>query len=408
MPGLRAEGKRQGEQAQGGMGVDVVRLGEPALVHAYRHLRVRALFRVPGCRLPVHGQAVWGYTIAAASLVVALTAPVLGAIADAVGPRKPWVLAFSALYVVGAAGLWGAAPGLADPTAILAFLAIALIGAEYTGVFTNAALPALGGRDEIGRISGSGWALGYWGGLASLALVLGLIAPVPGSERTVIGLEPILGLDPERGEGARAVGPLSALWYIVFVVPFFLWTPDAPRRPRVSNAVATGLRDLKRTLALLPSRGSLLAYLVSSMFYRDALGGMYVFGGIYAGGHHGRQAVGDAYLGYVHRREERALPQGQRHDDTDIRLYAGEGRGTVRFGVAHPEQPRAQRGRHPQHRERRGCGARPRRIRGHRRPRRRAAWPSRGPPRAFPRCRSAMTARARSTSSCTSARRPRA
>ena len=118
----------------------------------------------------------------------------------------------------------------------------------------------------------------------SLALVLGLIAPVPGSERTVIGLEPILGLDPERGEGARAVGPLSALWYIVFVVPFFLWTPDAPRRPRVSNAVATGLRDLKRTLALLPSRGSLLAYLVSSMFYRDALGGMYVFGGIYAAG----------------------------------------------------------------------------------------------------------------------------
>ena len=84
---------------------------------------------------------------------------------------------------------------------------------------TNAALPALGGRDEIGRISGSGWALGYWGGLASLALVLGLIAPVPGSERTVIGLEPILGLDPERGEGARAVGPLSVLWYIGRVQP---------------------------------------------------------------------------------------------------------------------------------------------------------------------------------------------
>ena len=105
-----------------------------------------------------------------------------------------------------------------------------------------------------------------------------------GSARTVIGLEPILGLDPGRGEGARAVGPLSALWYIVFVVPYFLWTPDAPRRPRVSNAVAAGLRDLKRTLALLPSRGSFLAYLVSSMFYRDALGGMYVFGGIYAAG----------------------------------------------------------------------------------------------------------------------------
>ena len=233
---------------------------------------------------PVHGQAVWGYAIAAGSVVVALTAPVLGAIADAVGPRKPWMLAFSALYVVGAAGLWGAAPGLADPTAILAFLVIALIGAEYTGVFTNAVMPALGGRDEIGRISGSGVALGYWGGLASLAVVLSLMVPVPGSERTVIGLEPILGLDPGRGEGARAVGPLSALWHIVFVVPFFLWTPDAPRRPRGSNAVAKGLRDLKRTLAALPSRGGFVAYLVSSMFYRDAVGGIYVFGGVYASG----------------------------------------------------------------------------------------------------------------------------
>ena len=121
------------------------------------------------------------------------------------GPRKPWVLAFSALYVVGAAGLWGAAPGLADPTAILAFLAIALIGAEYTGVFTNAALPALGGREEIGRISGSGWALGYWGGLASLALVLGLIAPVPGSDRTVIGLEPTVARIPLPSVCGRGV-----------------------------------------------------------------------------------------------------------------------------------------------------------------------------------------------------------
>ena len=66
--------------------------------------------------------------------------------------------------------------------------------------------------------------------------------------------------------------------------------------------------------------------------------------------------------------EDRRLCPGQRHDGTGVRLHAGEGRGTVRFGVAHPEQPRAQRGRHPQQRERRGCGARPRRIRGHRRP----------------------------------------
>ena len=81
---------------------------------------------------PAEGQVVWGFAIAVGSIIVALTAPVLGAVADASEPRKPWVLAFSALYVVGAAGLWGAAPGLADLTMPLAFLVIAVIGVEYT------------------------------------------------------------------------------------------------------------------------------------------------------------------------------------------------------------------------------------------------------------------------------------
>ena len=208
----------------------------------------------------------------------------LGAVADASGPRKPWILIFSALYIIGVAGLWGAAPGLADLTLILAFLVIALIGAEFTGVFTNSLLPELGTREEIGRISGSGWAMGYWGGLASLVIVLGLMAPMPGSEKTLVGLDPIFGLDPAHGEGARATGPMSAIWYIVFIIPFFLWTPDAERRLHASNAVAKGLRDLKNTLVTLPLKTSLFAYLMSSMFYRDALSGLYIFGGIYAAG----------------------------------------------------------------------------------------------------------------------------
>ena len=126
--------------------------------------------------------------------------------------------------------------------------------------------------------------MGYWGGLVSLVIVLCLIAPIPGSEKTLVGLDPIFGLDPARGEGARATGPLSALWYIVFIIPFFLWTPDVKRRPLASSAVAEGLRDLKITLVTLPSKTSLFAYLMSSMFYRDALNGLYIFGGIYAAG----------------------------------------------------------------------------------------------------------------------------
>ena len=186
---------------------------------------------------PAQGQAAWGYAISIGSIVIALMAPVLGAVADARGPRKSWILIFSVLYIAGAAGLWGAAPGLADLTPILAFLVVAQIGAELTGVFTNSLLPGLGTREEIGRISGSGWAMGYWGGLASLVIVLGLMAPMSGSETTLIGLDPIFGLDPECGEGARAAGPMAAIWYIVFMIPSSsgLRTQNAGRSPRAPS-----------------------------------------------------------------------------------------------------------------------------------------------------------------------------
>ncbi len=233
---------------------------------------------------PVAGQASWGYAVAAGSIIVALLAPILGAVADAGGARRPWIVGFSVVYVLGVAGLWMAAPDAGNVTLVLGFLILALIGAEFTTVFTNALLPELGTKSEIGRISGSGWAMGYFGGLCSLAIVLCFLAPAPGSERTLIGLEPVLGLDAAQGEGARATGPMSAIWYAVFMVPFFLWAPDSPRRPTASKAVRTGLQHLGRTLRKLPSRRSLFAYLLSSMFYRDALSGLYVFGGIYAAG----------------------------------------------------------------------------------------------------------------------------
>lgn len=233
----------------------------------------------------VVGQEIWGYAIAAGSVLMALSAPVLGSVADAQGPRKPWILAFSLIYLVGVTGLWLATPGMDDPLTVLVLLAVALIGAEIATVFVNSILPEVGPHEELGRISGSGWAFGYWGGLVALVIVLGLMTPAPGSDRTMLGIAPVFGLDAAQGEGARATGPFSALWYAVFMVPFFLWSPDVKRRAgATADAVREGLQNLKQTLAGLPSRPSLLAYLLASMFYRDAILGIGTFGGIYASG----------------------------------------------------------------------------------------------------------------------------
>ena len=232
---------------------------------------------------PVRGQAVWGTAAAVGGWTVAVLAPLLGAVADRTGARKAWVLAFSVPYLLGCLGFWLATPAMPDPTVVLAAFVLAFIGSELGQIFTNAMLPDLGPRREIGRISGSGWALGYLGGLVSLVAVLALLVPAPGGERTLIGIAPVFGLDPAAGEPARATGPLAAIWYVVFALPLFLWTPDAPRRP-AARAFRAGLADLAATLRQLRRHRSLSAYLIASMVYRDALAGLFTFGGIYAAG----------------------------------------------------------------------------------------------------------------------------
>ncbi len=234
---------------------------------------------------PVEGQALWGFATGAAGLVIALLSPVLGAVADAAGRRKPWIATFSVLVLLGCFALWFAVPGAeyAVPLAMVAF-AVATIGAEFAGVFTNAMMPTLVPPGKLGRLSGTGWAMGYVGGLISLALILAFFVASPETGTTLAGLAPAFGLDATSFAGDRAAGPFSALWYLVFVLPLFLFTPDAPRLEPVAAAVKTGISNLKRTILSVTSHGNVFLYLIAHMIYADGLVGLFAFGGIYATG----------------------------------------------------------------------------------------------------------------------------
>jgi UMF1 family MFS transporter len=227
-------------------------------------------------------QAWWGYGLSAAGICIALLAPILGAIADGSGRRLPWIWLFSLFYVLGSAGLWWTAPQDFSMVWALFCFGIGLIGMEFATIFTNAYLPDLHpDPDERGRLSGSGWAFGYLGGLLALMIML-LLFQAGDNGRTMMGIAPLLGLDPETGADTRIVGPLSAIWYAVFMVPFFLYVRDTPALHSEQVGLGAGLREVLSTIRGLPKNPSLLAYLGSSMFYRDALNGMYTFGGIYA------------------------------------------------------------------------------------------------------------------------------
>lgn len=227
-------------------------------------------------------QALWGWGQTLSGVVIACLAPFLGAVADGSGRRMAWIWLFSAFYVAGAFMLWTLAPDASAPATVLLWFAIGLIGMEFATIFTNALMPDLTTPDQMGKVSGTGFAFGYAGGILSLLLML-LFFVENSTGKTLIGLAPAFGLDPALREGTRAVGPFTAIWYIVFMIPFFLWVHEPPHRgPRV--AVSDALRGLARYIAALPKRPSLFAFLGASMFYRDALNALYAFGGVYASG----------------------------------------------------------------------------------------------------------------------------
>ena len=230
------------------------------------------------------GQSMWGYATGIGGLAIALSSPVLGAIADATGPRKPWILVFSLIGITACFMLWYATPGMENLTWMLLVIALAVFGMEFAAVFNNAMMADLVPRAQLGRLSGSAWALGYVGGLISLVVVLGLFSASPESGKTLLGLSPIFGLDPVTHEGDRAAGPYTAIWYALFVIPMFLFTPDVVRRVSQAGAIREGLSRLGKTLRSLPAERSYFSFLISSMFYRDALNALYAFGGIYAAG----------------------------------------------------------------------------------------------------------------------------
>jgi UMF1 family MFS transporter len=241
---------------------------------------------------PASGQALWGFATAAAGLTIALMSPVLGAIADASGRRKPWIAAFGTLLVIGSCAMWIGKPG--DPSVILPLLlayAIATVGIEFATVFNNAMMPSLVPPNKIGRLSGTGWATGYVGGILSLILVLGFLAANPETGRTLFGYIPLFGLDPVSHQGDRITGPLTGIWFIIFVLPMFLFTPDYPAKRPVRDALREGLIELRQTLRDLPRHKSMAAFLLANMIYTDGLVSLFAFGGIYAAGTFGWHTI---------------------------------------------------------------------------------------------------------------------
>lgn len=226
------------------------------------------------------GAAQWGIAMAVSGGLIALLSPFLGAVADYYGARKPWILLFTLLCAAATALLYFGMPqgSAANILLILGLVVFANTAFEIALVFNNAVLPHLAPPFLLGRVSGWAWGLGYAGGLVCLILALVLLVGLGDSG-------PLLPLPQGHSENIRAVGPLVALWMVIFTVPMMVYTPDVPRSAMtLGQTLGRGMRQLRDTARTLRGQGDLLRFLIASAIYRDGLNTLFAMGGLYAAG----------------------------------------------------------------------------------------------------------------------------
>lgn len=235
-----------------------------------------AYFTQAVAQSPELGTAQWSRAQSAAALFVALLSPVLGAIADRGGRRKPWLLAFSLLCIGATALLWFVLPAPAYVPRALMLVALATVGFELAQVFYNAMLPDLAAKSRVGRWSGWGWGLGYAGGLG--CLVLALVGFIQTDD-------PWFGVGKAEAANVRATALVVAVWFALFALPLFLLVHERPGPAvPVSAAIRGGLRALARTARGMRRHRAAALFLLAQMIYADGLVTLFAFGGIYAAG----------------------------------------------------------------------------------------------------------------------------
>lgn len=222
------------------------------------------------------GTTQWGNTISIAGIIVALSGPVLGALTDQGGRRKPWIAAFTILCVASTASLWFIKPSTNYLMLALILVALGTVASEYAFIFYNSMLPALVKSHNMGKWSGWGWGLGYAGGL--LCLVFCLFAFVKTQN-------PWFALDKDSAQNIRATFVFAALWYLLFALPLLLFTPDTRSSGKnFSTALRDGLQQLKDSVYRIRQYSNIVRFLIARMIYIDGLAAVFAFGGVYAAG----------------------------------------------------------------------------------------------------------------------------
>jgi UMF1 family MFS transporter len=221
------------------------------------------------------GDRLWGLANFLAMAVVALTSPILGAFSDYSGRRKFFLIATTLQTVLATALLYFVGPG--DVVSGIVLYVVATIGFECGYVFYNSFLPDVSTPRTIGRVSGWAWAIGYAGGLLSLALCTPLIKRPLKDAQGVI--------DAIAVGNRQASFLLVAAFFLVFALPSFIWLRESKPLGRLSGLreyVTVGFRRTAQTLRHLNRYRETGKFVLASLFFTDGITTVISFSAIYA------------------------------------------------------------------------------------------------------------------------------
>ena len=205
------------------------------------------------------GDLYWSIGTSAAMIVTAFISPVLGAIADYSAGKKRFLLFFTLLCIFGTFSLYLIGPGQIF-WGIFLFV-LANIGFEAGLVFYDSFLPEITEPKNYGRVSGYGYAMGYFGSLATLGIVYPFI----------------------QAEMIRETFPVAALFFLVFSLPLFFYLKDSKKNvERTESYVSIGFKRVWGTLTHLKSYRNLSFFLLAFFFYIEGVNTVIFFSGNYA------------------------------------------------------------------------------------------------------------------------------
>jgi UMF1 family MFS transporter len=200
------------------------------------------------------GTRLWGTAVFIAMLVVAVTAPILGTIADFAGSKKRFLFFFTAMACLFTALLFFARPGMVAVG--MGFFVLAEIGYRSAQVFYDGLLPEIAAPHEMGRISGNGWAIGTAGGIVVLLLIMPLDRLVQGTL------------------SARLSLVVAAVFFAIFALPLFPWLRErAQRQPRPAgeNYLSIAFQRLQKTFGAARGFREFLKFMLAFLIYNDGI-----------------------------------------------------------------------------------------------------------------------------------------